>query len=261
MRQATSNQLPVPCDCQVGLLPVPGFRWLKWGAIAGGAVLLLYWLRKAAPAAVQEAKTMTAGALDNVIAQLTSWLQANGVEPAAAKAVMSIESGGRYGPVAGRPLIRFEPHVFKRDAALSAAQVPLLPGMASPTSAEGRKRKRWPTTAESQEAEYDALARAAAINRRVAYNSISMGPFQVMGFNHAASGYPSGEAMWQAIHADPAAAFPAWMKFAAKYSSGRCLTALKNRDWETFARLYNGDRTGKYARKMAAAYERFTAQA
>lgn len=193
-------------------------KWATW-ALAGSAFLGGYLVAR---------KTDIGATL--TYEGLVLAMKALGVDPLVAKAVMRVESGGRSeaAEASGRMTIRFEPHVFYRYA----KQVILLPGMANVN--DGRNRRG------GQDAEYEALAKALAIDARGAYESISMGLFQIMGFNFAVCGYSSAEAMYQALSSSVGAQYASFGRFMVGYARGRLLKAMREKDWPTFGSLYNG---------------------
>lgn len=216
--------------------------WAPKAAIGAGVLIALGYGVKS---------VMTKMSIAEAMARVSAFLREHGVEDAVGRAIMQIESGGRTGLVNGRVLIRFEPASFKERSGLPANVIPLLPGMSAPTGPEGRKRTG------GQAAEWATLARAIALNENIAYETISMGPYQIMGFNHNDAGYASAAEMLRAYGSDPASAHLSFIKFLTKYKNGRVLTAMKNKDFVTVALLYNGDRTGRYARAMQEEYNRF----
>ncbi len=133
-----------------------------------------------------------------------------GIDPAAAVAVVSVESGGRGVGPDGRMIIRFENHVFwslwgkaNPDAynALFAFNPP--PGK----SFQGHKYRAnpnapWQDVHAGQASEWDAFTIASSLNANAARQSISMGLAQIMGFNFKTVGYDSVEAMFDAYAAD-----------------------------------------------------------
>lgn len=172
-----------------------------------------------------------------------------GIDPAMARAVMQVEAGGRP-RVDGRVVIRFEPRVFRRE---SGGRVVLLPGMSDVKDGRGRFSDRRRSLEEKQAEEHAALGRAIDLSREAAYRSISMGIAQIMGFNHRRLGYGSAEEMFDAFQADDEAQRIGFLKFLA--SDRHLVRALRSGDFGTFARIYNGDRSGQYAARMAEAYE------
>ena len=260
------------CNCNIGGLGlIPGFglipRWVKWGAVGA---LGLYLISKSKQAA--EVAKVISGSIDEAMVSLRSFLSSAGIEEQVAKAIMQVEAGGRTGFRDGKLLIRFEPHVFWRESAAAKlgiarptsdqiranGSIVLLPGMnrerflqgGTVAAAEGRKRQG------GQASEYSALAQALAIHPEAAYRSISMGAFQIMGFNASSAGYSSATEMFQKTSESFPEQYKGFMAFAKNYAGGRVLEAMKAKDWSTFASLYNGDTTGRYASRMAAAYRK-----
>lgn len=105
--------------------------------------------------------------------------------------------------------------------------------------------------------EYDRLAEAAELDEEAAYLSVSMGPWQVMGFNHADAGYHSAREMFDDI-ARPGdeGEIRAFEGFLEKHDG--VLPALRNHDFRTVAEIYNGPgQVEYYARKLDAAYSHY----
>lgn len=78
--------------------------------------------------------------------------------------------------------------------------------------------------------------------------SASWGKFQILGSNYAAAGYSSPEAFVMAMsesEKNQLKAFIAFIKFDATL-----LTSIRNKDWLTFARAYNGKKQKGYDKKM-----------
>jgi hypothetical protein len=147
-----------------------------------------------------------------------------------------------------RPLILFERHIFSRqtnrrfdkiDSNISNPQ----PGGYGPGGA----------------AQYGRLARAIALDRAAALNSASWGLGQVMGFNAQAAGFAGAEAMVTAMVESENAQLLAMANFINQQP--KAVTALRNHDWVTFARIYNGPTfaDNKYDKKLAGAFQSFQA--
>jgi hypothetical protein len=184
----------------------------------------------------------------NAIAQIAS---GNGIEPAALLAVAEIESGGRaFAVVSGRkePLIRFEGHYFDRRLNGEKRRRARLAGLASPTAGKVANPA-------SQATRWRMLERAAALDRKAAFESVSWGIGQVMGAHWAWLGFPSVEAL--VAEARDGAAGQA--RLMARYIVKAGLDeALAQRDWARFAHGYNGPdyRRHRYHTRLAAAYRR-----
>lgn len=157
-----------------------------------------------------------------------------GIETAVAAAVMSVESGGE-GFRNGKMVIRFEKHIF-RD--LTGHNV-------------------WVRHTGRQADEYDAFQRAVAINKEAAHDSISMGAAQVMGFNAERIGYSSATEMFEDFMNSETAQLKGMFEFIR--TSRGLMRAARNKDWASFAYLYNGPgyAANAYDSKMAAAYSAF----
>ena len=100
-----------------------------------------------------------------------------GIEPAALAAIAELESGLRtFATFEGRaePLIRFEGHYFDRRLSGTDRERARAAGLASPTAGAIANPR-------GQAARWRLLDRAAAINRKAAWESTSWGLGQVMG--------------------------------------------------------------------------------
>lgn len=177
-----------------------------------------------------------------------------GIEPSAMLAVAEVESGGAvFAFVDGRqePLIRFEGHYFDRRLSGNALAAARAAGLASPHAGVVANPA-------SQASRWRLLARAAAIDRKAAYESVSWGLGQVMGAHWAWLGFADVDAL--AAEARDGAAGQARL-MARLIDKAGLADALKRRDWEAFARGYNGPgyRRNAYHAKLAAAYRKHAA--
>lgn len=159
-----------------------------------------------------------------------------GLDERLALAVVDIESG-KIGLANGLPITRFEPHVFLSEFNRLFADhfkvgEPVWAGAQHYYADSGR----WATFHGDQAAERRALRTAVEIATDAAYNAASYGLGQIMGFNHAACGYESAEAMQAAFTSEEAQlrAMFDYMK-----ASG-ALQKLQAGDIEGFAAIYNG---------------------
>ncbi|MEX0955081.1 MAG: N-acetylmuramidase domain-containing protein [Rhizobiaceae bacterium] len=189
------------------------------------------------------------------ITEIAHVATASGIEPAALLAVAEIESGGRvFAVVSGRkePLIRFEGHYFDRRLNGEKQRRARLARISSPTAGKV-------VNPASQVARWRMLERAAAIDRKAAFESVSWGIGQVMGAHWAWLGFQSVEAL--VAEARGGAAGQA--KLMARYIVKAGLReALAHRDWARFAHGYNGPnyRRNRYHSRLAAAYRRHAGQ-
>ena len=160
------------------------------------------------------------------------------IEPGVAAACMLTETGGRR-QKSGQMTIRFEPKVF-----------------------HGYTGRQITATHANQAAEWLAFDEAKSVDERAAYDSISMGVAQVMGFNAGRLGYADAKTMFAALANSEDAQAIGFFEFIR--TSRALHKAAQEKDWPNFARLYNGPAYAKnaYDVKMAgyyAAWQRVTA--
>lgn len=186
------------------------------------------------------------------IKHLSTLALEEGLEPGALLAVAEVESGGRvFARIGGRdePLIRFEGHYFDRRLTGAERERARRAGLSSP-------RAGGVANPASQAARWRLLLAAADIDRAAAYESTSWGIGQVMGAHWAWLGYGSIDALVADARRGAAGQARLMTRFIRK--SGLA-DALRRRDWDAFARGYNGPayRANGYHKKMAQAYERY----
>jgi hypothetical protein len=172
-----------------------------------------------------------------------------GCEVEAVQAVVEVESGraGAFGPD-GRPIILFEPHIFSRrtNRRFDATH----PNISYPSW----DASKYPRT---QAERWNQLAAAYALDPQNAIASASYGLFQIMGFNHAACGFPDPKAFVTDMCRSQARQLAA---FAAFVRSNNLADELVRKDWEGFARGYNGSgQVERYGGMMRDAYTRLKA--
>lgn len=189
-----------------------------------------------------------------VITEITAVAADMDLEPAALLAIAEVESAGKpFAVVGGRhePLIRFEGHYFDRRLSPDNRKAARAAGLSSPTA--GRIAN--PAT---QAARWSLVARAAAIDRKAAHESVSWGLGQVMGAHWAWLGY----ADVAALVAEARSGSGGQARLMARYIDKAGLAAaIRRRDWAAFGRGYNGPAFARngYDRKIAAAYKRYSA--
>lgn len=178
------------------------------------------------------------------------------VEEAAVKAVASVESNGS-GLIKDNqgnliPKILFERHImFQRlrdfTPIKSADMAAKYPDIVNP-KAGGYKGGL---------SEHERLQRAVLIDRTTALESASWGAFQIMGYHWKVLGYASIQAFVNDMYTEQGQ-LDAFVKFIK--ADGRLVKALKEKDWTTFARIFNGPayKTNNYDVKMKDAYEKFS---
>src|SRR5690606_23739721 len=176
--------------------------------------------------------------------------RALGVEPAAIKAVNEVESRGRGFLPDGRPVILFERHVMRRrllDYGFPAdkleAEYPHIVNKAAGGYLGGAR-------------EWDRFHEAAEIHRPSAIEASSWGLFQIMGMHWKHLRYSSAEAFFGAMHESEGAQLDAFVRFIQ--ADSRLIEALRNKDWASFARWFNGPdfQRNQYNMRLAEAYER-----
>jgi LAS superfamily LD-carboxypeptidase LdcB len=185
------------------------------------------------------------------------------LEPEIAYAFLTVETGNKPGFCAntGRPLIRFEPHIFANPKRLRKWNIPESSVPWAGSSSKERKAK-WAalgfshgSNCATNQKEYEALSYAINIHEEHAYQSISTGAAQIMGFNHRLVGYKTAKEMFEDYSVSEANQIIGFFRYIERRAGGRMLTALRKKDMVTAALLYNG--RGKeqlYGDKLAKYY-------
>lgn len=91
-----------------------------------------------------------------------------------------------------------------------------------------------------QVTEYGAFEFAKTINEDAAYQSISMGFGQTMGFNYKYCGYNSAKEMFDDYSKGELQQITGMMNFLKNYQNGACLKYIKAIDFASFSKTYNG---------------------
>lgn len=175
-----------------------------------------------------------------------------GIEEAALRAVLSVETGGKGFDVRSRPKALFERHIFYRQLVarpdLQAQAVNA--GLAYPKWGE----KPYPPNSDGVYAEITA---ACDIDLEAALRATSWGLGQIMGNNCQMVGFGSALDMVQDAMISEANQLRQWAAFV---KSAGLLDELKRKDWAGFAAKYNGPSYAKnqYDVKLAAAYDKFS---
>jgi hypothetical protein len=163
------------------------------------------------------------------------------------RAVDDIESQGSGFLESGEPKILFEAHWFSRftDGKYNKSH----PNISSP---------RWNRSLyEGGQAEHKRLQKAAKLNRTAALKSASWGKFQIMGYNWSECGFRSLQEFINAMYDSEKAHLGAFIGFM---KSQDLVKPLKDEDWSTFARRYNGPSYAQndYHTKLKEAFEKFS---
>lgn len=174
-----------------------------------------------------------------------------GVEPAAFRAVITVEAAGSGFDKAGRPKALFERHHFYKH--LKDA-----PGLRANAEAEGLAYPKWGTKPypKGSDAVYAEIERACAIDEEAALLSTSWGLGQIMGSNYKLAGCNSvGEMVSEACESE--AGQVRQMASFIRHAGLQDELAAKN--WAGFAKGYNGPQyaQNQYDQKLAAAYAKF----
>ncbi len=192
------------------------------------------------------------------------------IEVQAALGVWQVESGGRTHTV-GRAIIRFENHLLyrlwgKNNQAIYNRHFQHGGHMGVPGSPWQNHKFRENTTEPlrsfhgNQDLEYRVLALATRLaGEEPALKSISIGGPQILTSNYSLIGYSSPREMSDAFQASERAHVLGFFDFCrhrAAPSKGDLLKYLRNYDWSSFARYYNGPgQVEKYGGLIQNAYE------
>ncbi len=191
--------------------------------------------------------------LDVIVRNEIIELASNAAIPSAALlAVCEVESDGRvFARIKGRdePLIRFEGHYFHRFLAGAKRNRAKVEGLANRNPGAVKNPS-------SQSGRWAMLARASAIDREAALQSCSWGVGQVMGAHWRWLDYANVDALVADVRSGVGGQVRLMLKFIEKSGLTR---AMKQQDWQVFARGYNGPAYAKndYDRKLAMAHEQF----
>lgn len=180
-----------------------------------------------------------------------------GCEPAALQAVQKVETGGRGGLlVCGKPVILFEGHIFWQQL----KQRGIDPKKYLPANEDIIYPKWTRAWYRGGLEEWARLERAKAIHEEAALCSASWGMFQVMGFNYQSC----GEASVRSFVAKMSTSEEEQLILTAVFirNNARMKAALVQKDWQTFARLYNGSgyKVNRYDEKLKKAYEYYSSK-
>lgn len=161
-------------------------------------------------------------------------------------AVIEVEASGSGFDSQGRVKALYEPH---KAYALSSGPV------RAQLVGAGLAYPKWGQQPYPKDS-YPRILKAAAIDETVALLSTSWGLGQVMGFNHAAAGYASPQAMVAAFADDEEHHLEAMIRFIVTNGLD---DEIRRHDWAGFARGYNGSGYAKnqYDVKLRAAFAKW----
>jgi hypothetical protein len=166
-----------------------------------------------------------------------------GCDVAAIRAVAAVESSRKAFDELGRPTILYERHLFHRltNGAFDR-QAPDISNRES--GGYGRFSEQ-----------YQKLERAYALAADAALKACSWGMFQILGQNHVAAGFGSVVDYVRAMCQTEGDHLKAFVKFIQ--ANAGMHAALRDHDWTTFARHYNGPEFHKnhYDTRLAEAHQ------
>lgn len=176
------------------------------------------------------------------------------IEVATIKAVTEVESKGEAFLSTGEPIILFEPHIFWKELQNKGIN-PLT--YVNNTDTSDIVYQKWgakPYGKFSQQ--HSRLARAVKINREAALKSASWGAFQIMGFNYDICGFPTVQEFVNAMYESEFEHLKAFSNFIKNTG---LVKHLKTKNWEAFAKGYNGSgyKKNDYHNKLAKAYNKY----
>lgn len=153
------------------------------------------------------------------------------IEPACLLAFIEVETGGRgFDPSTGKIMIQFEPVWFRRQA---------------PYAPSGK----WSyNKVEVQKKEWEAFSDAFSKDPDAAMKSASIGLGQIMGFHWERLGYNSVGEMWDEAKQGLSQQFDQIVRFII--TDSKLMRALKSKDWDSVARIYNGEGYKEMAKKI-----------
>lgn len=162
-------------------------------------------------------------------------------EVAAIQAVAQTESGPGAWDTTGRPKVLFERHKFSKHSKNEFDK--------SHSDLSDPKRGWYAGV------QHRRLKRAATLSEAAALKSASWGAYQILGENYAQAGFGSVEAFVTAQMEGERRQLEVFAVFVR--ANPALLKSLRDKKWQTFARLYNGPdyKVNDYDTKMATAYK------
>lgn len=169
----------------------------------------------------------------------------HGIGEAVLRAICAVEARGRGFHSSGAVVCLYEPHIAWRQTE---------GGTRRALEREGLACRRW-RPGRYPASSFRRIDRCAEIaGAEVAALATSWGLGQIMGFNHAAAGYGTAVDMVRDFARSETRQMEGMVRLIL--SNPRMAAALGARDWETFARLYNGPdyKRNRYHGKLARAH-------
>lgn len=183
-------------------------------------------------------------------AQIENQAKLLGVETAALRAVIEVECKGSGFNTDNTPVILFERHVM-RQRLIANGQSKIVDQMMIKRPDLCSKSTGGYGLSSTQHGRLNA---AVQYHRVSALESASWGIGQVMGYHWKALGYASLQAFINAMYKDESSQLDAMCRYI---KVNGLVNTLKNKDWKSFARGYNGAAYAKnnYDVKLANAYK------
>lgn len=164
--------------------------------------------------------------------------------------IREVEAAGKGFLPDGRPKILFERHKFSdfTGGVFNASHSDISNHKPGGYSSGAGEWKRFDKAVKLADGKY----------RDQAIMATSWGAGQVMGFHWKDLGYANPQAFLMANWENEAGQMEVMLKFITMPKNARMLKALKDKDWPTFAYLYNGPKykINDYDTKLAAAYRK-----
>lgn len=182
-------------------------------------------------------------------------------EVAAIKAVSLVEAGPEGAFLStDEPTLLFEPHIFSRLTNRKYDGY-RMPGVALDWGILSR-HKWMPGTYGPMSKQHARMDAAARLDRNAALQSASWGLFQIMGMNYKSAGFLRLQDFVNAMYASADDHLEAFANLILTMDV-RLAPALRDKDWPTFSRIYNGSgyKTTKHHVRMAWNYNDLTSAA
>lgn len=177
-----------------------------------------------------------------------------GVEVAAIKAIVEIEAGRSHNGfwAENKPIINFDLSVFRKMAAKNKVSLAAA-AKSHPVIFSAPNAAKYGSQQAGQQARLDA---ARAVHNLSAIEGTFWGMFQIGGFNWKKCGASSPDEFVELMSRSERDQLEL---FANMMKNTGLLKHLKNKDWASFARIYNGPSYAKrgYHTRMASAYARY----
>lgn len=175
-----------------------------------------------------------------------------GISPASLKAVVEVETSGSGFIVPGKPSILFEGHLFwkaLKNKGIDPEEVAKTdPDLCYKTWTKIYYKKGI--------SEWDRFERAKKIQEECAIGSASFGIFQILGQNYKACSCESVFEFYDKVCESEFNQFVLGIEFIRNNGLHKY---LKNLDWESFAKKYNGPgyKANQYDTKLERAYNKY----